>query len=173
MDGLKAGATFATNGPLLDFTLGNQPIGGTVEVTASAVSLPFSAHLKSIVPVDHLEVVCNGHVVKALSLKKPRMSADISGSLSLKSSGWCILRASSDHAEYPILDSYIYATTSPVYVTIKGQTAHSAEDARYFRAWLDRLGEAVLQHADWNTPQEKATVLDRIQAAREIYAKLE
>jgi hypothetical protein len=173
MDGLKAGATFATNGPLLDFTLGNQPIGGSVAVAKSGASLGFTAHLKSIVPVDHLEVVCNGRVVKTLALKKPRMSADVTSSVTLNSSGWCILRASSDRAEYPILDNYVYATTSPIYVSVAGKAAHSAEDAKYFLAWLDRLNEAVAKYVDWNSADEQTTVLDRIKAAREIYAKLE
>ena len=31
--------------------------------------LQFTASLRSIVPVDHLEIVCNGQVVKSLPLK--------------------------------------------------------------------------------------------------------
>src|SRR5205823_3819713 len=58
---LKAGKTFATNGPLLRFSLSGQAIGGEVKL-AKAGETPFTAALRSIVPVDKLEVVCNGSV---------------------------------------------------------------------------------------------------------------
>src|SRR5438105_9474937 len=62
---LKAGKTFATNGPLLRFTLGGQPVGGEVKL-AKAGQVKFTAALRSIVPVDKVEVVCDGGVVKAI-----------------------------------------------------------------------------------------------------------
>jgi len=47
-----------------------------------------------------------------------------------------VLRASSDKAEYPVLDKYAYATTSPIYVTIGGKAPRSPEDANIFRRGL-------------------------------------
>jgi len=120
LDALKKGRTFATNGPLLDFSLGGQPIGGESKFDEPQAAIPFKAKLWSIVPVDHFDIVCNGHVIQALSLNSARDAADVSGTLPLKESGWCVLRASSDKAEYPVLDNYVYATTSPIYVTIGG-----------------------------------------------------
>jgi hypothetical protein len=128
--------------------------------------------MSSIVPVDRLEIVCNGRVMKRLVTGKARTTADVSGTLSLKSSGWCLLRANSDHAEYPVLDNYVYATTSPVYVKVAGESVRSAQDAEYFLSWLDRVQESVVKYPDWNTAAEQVSVLDRLNAAREIYAKL-
>jgi len=42
-----------------------------------------------------------------------RTSAACRRSIPIEASGWCVLRAFSDKAEYPILDIYPYATTSP------------------------------------------------------------
>src|ERR1700687_5191270 len=47
---LKEGRTFATNGPLLDFTLGGQAIGGEVRFAGPQVAVPFKVKLRSIVP---------------------------------------------------------------------------------------------------------------------------
>src|SRR6204780_2526479 len=110
---IKAGHTFATNGPLLRFSLGGQPIGGEVKLNKKE-AVHFSAELFSIVPVDHLQIVCNGKIAQELTLNKDRMGALVDGSISLDATGWCILRAFSEKAEYPILDLYPYATTSPI-----------------------------------------------------------
>jgi hypothetical protein len=169
LEALKAGRSVATNGPLLDFTLGGQPIGGEV-VRARGGRVPFHAHLRSMVPLDHLELVCTGGRVQPVPMSADHRSADVDGTVELKRSGWCVLRASADRAEYPVLDLYPYATTSPVYVSIGGQPTHSAEATDYFLAWLDRIGEAVQRYPDWNTPEERPLVEKRLAEARAVIA---
>ena len=168
---IKAGRTFATNGPLLDFWMGEQPIGGEVRLEKKR-EVRFSAEMFSIVPMDHLQIVCNGKVVRELALDNNRTSAHVDGSIPLEASGWCVLRAFSDKAEYPILDLYPYATTSPVYVSVAGAPVRSAAGAAYFVAWVDRLIAAVQSNTSWNTEAEKASVLAMLQEARGKYAKM-
>jgi hypothetical protein len=172
MDSLKNGRTFATNGPLIEFTLGGQRVGDELKFAGAREAVPFTAKLRSIVPVDHFEVVCNGRVVETLKLPGTRDSLDVAGTLPLKESGWCVLRASSDNAEYPVLDNYVYATTSPVYVTIGGKAPRSAEDAKYFVAWIERTIDITSHYPDWNSAAEKEYVLGRLAEARAIYEKL-
>ena len=74
----------------------------------------FTARLQSIIPVDHLDLICNGKLVRALIRGKAVVHGDYSGTLDLRQSGWCLLRASTDGARYPVLDNYVYATTSPI-----------------------------------------------------------
>ncbi len=173
LQALKKGRTFATNGPLIEFTLAGRKIGDELKFDGAQAAVPFTAKLRSIVPVDHFEVVCNGRVVETLKLAGARDSADITGTLPLKESGWCVLRASSDNAEYPVLDNYVYATTSPVYVTISGKAPRSPEDAKYFAAWIDRTIDTTSQYPDWNSPAEKEYVLKRLAEAKTIYEKLQ
>ncbi len=177
---LKEGRTFATNGPLLDFSLGGQAIGGEAKFAGPQGAVPFKAKLRSIVPVDHFEIVCNGQVVKKLQVgasgdRAPGFVAmgDESGTLELRESGWCVLRASSDKAEYPVLDNYVYATTSPIYVTIGERKARSPEDAKYFVAWIDRVMEATSQYPDWNSAAEKEYVLKRIAEGKAVFERME
>jgi len=173
MDALKKGRTFATNGPLIEFTLGGQRVGDELKFDGPQVSVPFTAKLRSIVPVDHFEVVCNGRVVETLKLAGARDSADDTGTLPLKESGWCVLRTSSDNAEYPVLDNYVYATTSPVYVTVGGKAPRSPEDAKYFAAWIERTIDTTSHYPDWNSPSEKEFVLKRLAEAKAVYEKLQ
>ncbi|MGC1613676.1 MAG: CehA/McbA family metallohydrolase [Candidatus Acidiferrum sp.] len=172
MDSLKHGRTFATNGPLIEFTLGGQMVGDEMKFDGEQAAVVFTAKLRSIVPVDHFEVVCNGRVTATLKLEGARDSADISATMPLKESGWCVLRASSDEAEYPVLDNYVYATTSPIYVTIGGKAPRSPEDAKYFAAWIGRTIDVTSQYPDWNSPAEKDYVLKRLLEAKGIYEKL-
>ena len=173
MDSLKKGRTFATNGPLIEFTLGRQRVGDELKFDGAQAAVPFTAKLRSIVPVDHFEVVCNGRVAATLKLSGARDSADATGTLPLNESGWCVLRASSDKEEYPVLDNYVYATTSPVYVTIGGKAPRSPEDAKYFAAWIDRTIDVTAHYPDWNSPAEKDYVLRRLVEAKAVYEKMQ
>jgi hypothetical protein len=172
LDELKQGRTFATNGPLLEFKLGEEMVGSDLKFDAPQSAVPFTAKLRSIVPVDHLEVVCNGKVVQSLKLEGERKSADASGTIPLNESGWCVLRAWSEKAEYPVMDNYTYATTSPVYVIIGGKRAYSKQDADYFIAWIDRTIEVTDAYADWNSPGEKRYVMDKLREARGVYGSM-
>jgi TolB protein len=172
MDSLKQGRTFATNGPLIEFKLGGEMVGNELKFDAPQAAVPFSAKLRSIVPVDHMEVVCNGKVVKTLPTDAAKESVDINGSLPLQESGWCVLRAWSEKAEYPVMDNYTYATTSPVYVTIAGKRAYSKKDADYFQAWINRTIEVTAQYPDWNSPAEKDLVMKKLHEARSVYQNL-
>jgi TolB protein len=171
-EGLKKGRTFATNGPLLQFTLGETQIGDELTLPQPQSGVAFTAKLRSIVPVDHLELVCNGKVAQTLKLDAARTSSDVTGTIPVSESGWCVLRASSEQAEYPVLDNYVYATTSPIYINVGGKAPHSPEDAKYFAAWIDRVAEATAAYPDWNSAEEKAYVMGRVAEAKKAYQKL-
>ena len=108
-------------------------------------------------------------MVKSL-LTGAKDTGDFSGEIPLTESGWCVLRAWSDKAEYPVLDNYAYATTSPVYVMIGGKRAYSQKDAEYFEAWIDRTMEITDKYPDWNSAEEKQYVMKKLREARAVYA---
>jgi hypothetical protein len=128
--------------------------------------------MRSIVPLEHLEVICNGKVVHSVKLEGDRQSADVSDTIPVSQSSWCLLRAWADKAEHPILDLYPYATTTPIFINVAGSSLHSKEDAEYFIAWMDRLIAAANESQYWNNPQEKEHVLSTLRSAREVYADL-
>jgi hypothetical protein len=173
LNSLKHGRTFATNGPLLGFTLGGRTLGDELQLPAGDTKIKFTGWLRSIVPVDHLEIICNGRVVRDLKLTADRESADIEDTIPIAQSGWCLLRAWSDKAEHPVLDAYPYATTSPIYVTVTGSVAKPAEDAAYFIAWIDRMIEDASANRNWNTQAERKSVLELLEQARVVYVGLQ
>ena len=172
MNGMKRGRTFATNGPLVEFKLGGEMVGSELKFDGAQAAVPFTARLRSIVPVDDLEVVCNGKVAQSLKLEGAREAADVTGTIPLSESGWCLLRAWSEKAEYPVMDNYAYATTSPVYVTVGEKRAFAKADAEYFAAWIGRTMEITEKYPDWNSAAEKESVMGRLKKAKEIYLGL-
>jgi len=169
---LKQERTFATNGPLLGFSLGGKNLGDEIKLPKSGQDVPFKAWVRSIVPLDHLEIICNGQVAKELKLAGARESGDFDGVLPLANTGWCLLRAWSEQSEYPILDLYPYATTSPIYVQVAGSMIPAKPDAAYFAAWIDRLTKAAQTFSDWNNDAEKLIVMDQLSRARAVYEGL-
>ena len=82
------------------------------------MTLPYHASLRSIVPIDHFEVIFNGRVIASHRPDGARTQADVNGKVEIPVSGWVILRAWNDHADPKVQDIYPYASTSPVYVTV-------------------------------------------------------
>jgi hypothetical protein len=163
---LKAGRSFATNGPLLGFTLNGKELGDELRLSAGPQQLTAHVTLNSMVPVDHLEIVHNGEVVAEIPLPGDRTRVSTTIRLPVERSGWYLLRARGDAPAYPILDVYPYGTTSPIYVTVAGEPIRSAKDTEFFLAWIGRLERNVLASQDWNSEAERTQVLDSIRAAR-------
>ena len=167
---LKAGKTFATNGPLLQLAVGGVGIGGELPLTVGR-RVPVKVTMRSNVPLDHLQLVRNGAIAAEIPLAGDRTGADTTIMVDASESAWYVLRGYSDRAIEPVLDIYPFATTSPVYVIVAGKPVRNQEDARYFVRWLDRLQAAASAHPGWNTGQEKREVLERIRLAREEFER--
>ena len=171
LDAIKAGRTFVTNAPLLDFQMTGpddvtrQP-GDVVRVQSARHRVTVRAILRSNVPVDHLEIVANGRVIASLGLRSDGTSADTTLTLPVDGSAWYVLRAWSERPRLPVLDLYPFATTSPIYVEAAGAPIRSTSDAAYFLTWLTRVEERARAHTDWNTPAERDEALRTIESAR-------
>jgi TolB protein len=174
---IKAGRTMATNGPLVELAMrasGGSWVepGGEIALPAGKSRLEARVSLRSIVPVDRLEVIANGRVVATVPLAGDHTTADAVVPVSMERSGWLVVRAYASRSRHPVLDLYPFGTTSPVYVAIGGAPARSPEDARYFLGWIDRVAASAAAHAGYNTPAEKAAVLKTIADARAAWAQL-
>lgn len=168
---IKAGKTFATNGPVLSLLVNGKEPGSEIAFPLGSHTVSVRATMHSIVPVDHLELVQNGKVVATLPMSADRKSAFATVKVPVERSGWITMRAWSDHATAPVLDIYPFATTSPVYLTIAGIPPRSPEDARFFLDWVDRLREGAERHTGYNSAAEKASVLNIISRARAEFEK--
>jgi len=162
---IRAGRTFVTNAPVLEFTLGGRQIGDEIRL-ARGQELRAHVRLRSPVPLDHLEIIGNGHVVANIPLSGDRTTADTTVTVQALGSGWYVLRAWSDRPRLPVLDLYPFASTSPIYVQVGDTPVRSREDVEYFLRWLDRVDQALRAQTAWNTPAERDEVMRMVAAAR-------
>jgi Tol biopolymer transport system component len=168
-EALRAGHSVASNGPLLALQVDGRNPGDTIEL-ASGRQLKFRAAMRSLAPLDHVEVLYNGRVV-ARHGKKDATHADLSGTIPVTASGWILMRAWNDQPDALIFDLYPYASTSPVYVSVGGQPPKSPEDAAYFLHWIDRIIASADARTDYNDAQEKKDTMDYLRAGRAVFEK--
>ena len=171
LDGIKAGRTFVTNGPILTFSVNGRGPGDELAFSDGVHQVTARVSLRSIVPVDHLEIVANGAVVATLPIREGGLSADTTVTLPVARSGWFTLRAYHARTSPVVLDLYPFATTSPVYVTVGGREVRSPDDAAFFVRWIERIEAATDAHTGWNAPEEKAAVMARLARAKEEYQR--
>ena len=167
--GLKAGRTFVTNAPLLEFTLNGQGIGDEIRLSAGSHRLSARVALRSNVSIDHLEIIGNGKVVATIPLAGNRMTANDTVTIPVAGSGWFVLRAYADRATMPVLDLYPFASTSPIYVEVGDTPVRSAEDAAFFGRWIDRIEALTRATPTWNSPAEQAAALRALADARAVF----
>ena len=164
--GLRAGRTFATNGPLVGLRVEKAAPGDTLTLPASS-TLQYHAWLRSNVPVAKLEVIWNGKVAARHDVNAA--SADLTGRITADDSGWILARAYSEDGNEYVLDIHPYATTSPIYVAVQGRPRRSRATARWALQWLDRLEKATVDNEGYRTREERDAVLRDISRARAFY----
>ncbi len=167
---LREGRNFVSNGPLLGLEIGGVRPGGTLAVDGNT-DTTYHVAMRSPLPVDHLELVYNGRVVKSFTLRGDRHTLDNGGVVHLPRSGWLLLRAWNEGADPLLFDLYPYATTSPVYVSSPRPPPPAGSDAAYFVSWLDRLLDEVGSRDDFNSEQEKRVTLEYFRHARDEYRR--
>lgn len=123
LDGLQDGRSFVTNGPMLSFTVGEAGPGETL----AAGSATWSLDLRSAVAVDSVTVFVNGNTAwSGAGLDAPGQKS-YKGELDLPDGGWITVRAHGGESGWPMMDSYPYAETNPIWI---GETGSTDPEAR-------------------------------------------
>jgi len=136
--GLAAGRSFVTNGPMVEFTVDDAMPG---EVTAADGTAAWSLRLHTAVPVETIDVLVNGEVVESVAAGGGAHQS-FEGTLTLPPAGWVAVRVRGPATtDWPGMDSYGFAHTSPVWVGEVGSVDAAAE-ARSAAVLLDALAGA-------------------------------
>ncbi len=125
---LKAGKSVVSNGPMLEFVVGDVAPGGVVARGRRSVTWTLDVH--SAVAVDTVEIVVNGVVVRRMPGFVAPGSRRYAGSVPLPVGGWVAARVRGPATTaWPAMDSYAFAHTAPVWIEKIGSTEPAAKVA--------------------------------------------
>ena len=169
IENLKAGRTFVTNGPMLDFTV-NGKLAGDVVAPDNKGNVRVRGRAVSQYPLNRVEIIYNGEVIANAELDDPSLEVEIDRSLPIPRSGWIALRAGGpNHADQPA--GTVFSHTSAVYVEVPGKPINAREHAEYFINWIERLRTDV-RRRNRIPSRHQVHVESQIAAAREVFNKL-
>jgi hypothetical protein len=171
---VKAGRSFGTTGPLVVFSVDSRDPGAEIRLPAGAdARLRVKATVRSIAPIDRLEILING---KAAAVRAPAAQAtspvvlDFDEVLPFPDGGWVAARVTGPPSTY-VADSYAFAQTTPVYVVRGGTSWVSKEDAKFLMDVVDAIW-ARAGRSSWRSDRERDAFKKEIDQARAVYAKL-
>ena len=163
LEALKAGRSFVTTGPLLDFRLDGARPG---EAAAPGGEAAWTLTLAHTGPVEQVDLIVNGEVVDTVAGLAESGVRELSGTLALPAGGWVAARAHGGEESWPGMNGSVFAQTSPVWIGEVGSHDPAAADAaaRDLLRALD-LSEAEVRERYGEIPIPR--ILERFTLARE------
>jgi hypothetical protein len=168
-ENLKAGRSFATNGPMLFLTVNGKEPGDTLQQTSKGGGkLRIQAEAISRAPLDRLEIIYNGKVIKSVNNKQGANKLAIEFEQTFSRAGWFAARS----FERPA-GTIRFAHTSPIYYQTGAPNFMNARaDARFFLNWIDREISYYEKQTGFRTAEERSEVLSFFRKARTVYSRL-
>jgi len=169
---VKAGRTFATNGPLLFLSVEGYKPGEEIHLTnRDSTSLSVRVEVVSISPLDSIQVIANGENLHTWRLSGPGPRWSLKTLIKLPGSGWISARAMGPPSHY-LGDAFAFAQTSPVYVIKDSTLFTSAEDAKFLLETVDEIWARVEKRDNWTDETSKFVYNDGIERARLVYQQI-
>lgn len=168
-EGLLAGRSFVTTGPMLRMQFNGEDAGRTIRGENGTASVRVTGDVRSLAPIDRIEILVNGDVVRTIrppGQTKPNgpsfSAASVDETISFDSSGWLAVRCFEAHPEKRIR----FAHTAPVFIDIPGQPqAPKKAEVEHF---VERIERELARHKD----VLNADALDEYREALAIYREL-
>jgi len=168
IEGMKAGRTFITNGPALFLEVDGQPPGASVDVSGgkASVRVRWASHY----PLDRIEIVQDGAVVKTVSLKDDRREGAQEVAVPVKADGWIAARCWSTARDS--FSQAIYAHTSPAYVKTGVTNPLQVQAARLFLEGIDAGAERIRTLYKFTKDEQREAVMELFGKGRKVYEGL-
>jgi hypothetical protein len=130
-EGLGAGRSFVSNGPLLIAKVADQFPGHIFQSAArKSQDLPIKVQFWSKDPVKQIEVIRDGRVERTVAVDAKNTEQNL-GTIHFDRSGWFLIRAVADESK-----TFRFASTAPYYVEFGDSKQRiSRESARFFLDW--------------------------------------
>jgi hypothetical protein len=160
-EGLRAGRSFVTNGPLLRVSASGHLPGHVFSGPArEELILSLSMKLTSRDPIHAVEIIKNGRVERRIT-SDDWSKIDSLGSLTFTESGWFLVRAIADNPT-----TFRFSSTAPFYVEIGSMKNRiSKTSAQFFLDWVNERAQRV----KLDDPTQRQEVLEHHEHARQFW----
>lgn len=172
IEGYKQGKSFATNGPLLFFTVNGKLPGEEIRLPAQPGSVQIEAEAFSQVPMERLEIVVNGQVVASTPAITNNHMLKISARIALERSSWVAARVSGPGHRLVPNDLLLFAHSSPVYCYLGNEKISSKKDAEFFVDWIERLIVNLQNQGTFSDPAHKEEIIQLFRKGQQVYRSI-
>jgi len=159
-DAVRAGRTFATNGPWLELDVDGNGPGARIDVTAGA-TLRIRAHVEGP-GVEVLEAIGPDGAVATTT------GSDVESLFTVTEPVW-IAAVATGPGHPSVLGRTVFAHTSPVYIDVQGERVGRPDSARWCLDWIDRVETLVREHGNFADHSQLQDLIDVLDQAREFY----
>jgi TolB protein len=170
MDQLRAGRSFATNGPILGLTVdGHAPSSEVLDFPSCQRTARIFVEWASALPIDRVEIVRDGVVVAASDGPLPDFGS-WALDLDVADAGWVAARCSG--AARTSFGHAVWGHTSPVYLRAMASHAQVIASATAFVTDIDLASDWLAAKARFATVAQRTRVQTLFSDARELFARL-
>jgi hypothetical protein len=169
---VRAHRTVATNGPLLFLEVEEKGPGEEIQLSAAdRPDVDVRVQMRSLVPVERVEIIVNGKVVRTEAPPGDGRSLDASFQVSVPGSAWIAARTIGPAHRY-IADTRPFAHTSPVHVVRNGKRYVSAADARFLMDAVEAMWQHVSTRDRWTSTSERDSFREAVDRAKAMYRRI-
>ena len=166
--GLKAGRSFATNGPILSLKMDGGEIGDVIKLEKPGRTLKIEVNAESLSFLAYLEIVGGGEVIARADAPSWAKSLSLTTDFPVSESTWIVARAFERNPE-----TAWFAHTSPIYIEVAGKPVLSSKAAAYYKANIDRIIAFTATSNLFKNEKDRQTALSIYRKARQVYADIQ
>lgn len=168
-DAVRAGRTFATNGPWLELEVDGHAIGDVVSLDEER-TLTIRGSMAGL-GVERLEVCTSEGTLASVEVGVGEETAQVSAPLMVRQSTWVALVArGSSHPSVPGVE--VYAHTSPTWVHLRDEPVARPDDARWCLTWLDQFEGLAQRQGNFTGDWQLDDLRQLIDQARAFYQSI-
>lgn len=149
LNALRAGRSFVTTGPLLQFAAGSAGPGDAIEAKPGA-DVPWELTVASPTALETVEVLVNGTVAWSDRGLDAPGKRTWTGRIKAPAGGWIAARVRGGAAQWPVMDSYPFAHTAAVWFGRVGSTNRESAQraATELLRWMDVADKRLAERYD-------------------------
>jgi hypothetical protein len=167
----REGRNFVTSGPLLNFSVNEEPMGKEIQIAAGQ---PYRARLKVTVesrsPIQRVEFIQNGAVISREELAGESRSHQMEKEVTVDASSWFGARVTGRQTRGIAAPGSIpRAHSGPIYITVGRKPTLIKHDVQLMLRWLDRLWALLDERNNLGPGDNRARAHQTILQARKHY----